>query len=175
MKALYALFAVVAALVIAGCGGPGGAEESPPTVADQPPEAAQTEEAPPEVTGALAEKPKVAKQSGPPPKEIVKKDLIKGKGQAAKSGDALTIQYLGVFYDSGKELDGSWDSGEPIQFTLGSGEVIPGWDEGIVGMRVGGRRQLTIPPKKAYGEEGDPPDIPPNATLVFVVDLIDIR
>ena len=176
MKLRYLFLALLATIAIAsGCGDSGGAEESPATVDDAPPAQAQTEEARPEATGALAKKPKIAKQSGPPPKKIVKKDLITGKGQAAKSGDSLTMQYVGVLYDNGKQFDASWDRGEPFEFDLGAGMVIPGWDEGIVGMKVGGRRQLTIPPDKAYGDEGQPPDIPPNSTLVFVVDLIDIR
>ena len=177
MKLRYVFLALLAAIAIAsGCGDSGGAEESPATVDEPAPaEQAQTEEAPPEVTGELAKKPKIAKQSGPAPKKLVKKDLIVGKGQTAKSGDSLTMQYVGVLYDNGKQFDASWDSGQAFEFELGGGMVIPGWDEGIVGMKVGGRRQLTIPPEKAYGDQGQPPDIPPNSTLVFVVDLIDIQ
>ena len=110
--------------------------------------------------------------SGPPPKELKTRDIVKGKGRAVKGGDAVTMQYVGVLYKNGKQFDASWDAGRPFPFTLGAGEVIPGWDEGIEGMRVGGRRELIIPPGLAYGEQGSPPDIGPNETLVFVVDLI---
>ena len=80
---------------------------------------------------------------------------------------------MGVNYSNGKEFDSSFDSGQPFTFTLGAGEVIPGWDEGVEGMKVGGRRQLIIPPRLAYGAEGSPPAIGPNETLIFVIDLLD--
>ena len=85
------------------------------------------------------------------------------------------VQYVGVAQSTGKQFDASWDRGQAFDFPLGQGEVIPGWDEGIVGMKVGGRRQLTIPPDQAYGAQGAPPDIGPNETLVFVVDLKKIN
>ena len=88
-----------------------------------------------------------------------------GNGPAAKAGDQLTVQYVGVNYADGKQFDASWDRGEPFQFQLGAGMVIPGWDQGLVGMKAGGRRELIIPPDLAYGAQGAPPDIPPNATL----------
>jgi peptidylprolyl isomerase len=116
-------------------------------------------------------KPKVTVPSGPPPKKLTIKDLEKGSGPAAKSGDEVTVNYVGVDYKTGKEFDASWDRGEPFSFELGSGAVIPGWEEGIEGMKVGGRRELIIPPSLGYGSAGSPPTIPPNETLVFVVDL----
>ena len=85
------------------------------------------------------------------------------------------MQYVGVLYDGGTEFDASWNSGEPFPFKLGNGDVIKGWDQGIVGMKEGGRRKLIIPPDLAYGPEGQPPTIPPNATLVFVVDLKKVK
>jgi FKBP-type peptidyl-prolyl cis-trans isomerase len=120
-------------------------------------------------------KPKIPKQSGPAPKALKVEDLIEGKGAAAKSGDKISVRYVGVLYDNGKEFDSSWKRGKaPFQLTLGQGQVIQGWDQGLVGMKVGGRRRLTIPPDQAYGPQGQPPTIPANATLVFDVDLTKI-
>ncbi len=103
------------------------------------------------------------------------KDLITGTGQTANSGSSVTVNYVGVLYSGGKEFDSSWKTGQPFApFKLGAGSVIPGWDKGIVGMKVGGRRELIIPPALAYGKAGQPPTIPPNATLVFVVDLLGV-
>jgi FKBP-type peptidyl-prolyl cis-trans isomerase len=120
----------------------------------------------------LNKKPQIPKSSGPPPKDLKAEDLIVGNGPAAKDGDQLSVQYVGVLYDNNKQFDSSWDKGrQPFQFTLGQGGVIQGWDQGLVGMKVGGRRKLTIPPDLAYGAQGQPPSIPPNSTLVFEIDL----
>ena len=134
-----------------------------------------TQEAPSETSGAQRQKPKIAKPTGPPPKKLVAKDLIKGKGATAKAGSQLTVNYVGVSHSDGKQFDSSFDRREPIEFELGASRVIPGWDEGLEGMKVGGRRQLTIPPDKAYGAQGSPPTIGPNETLVFVIDLLAAR
>jgi peptidylprolyl isomerase len=112
---------------------------------------------------------------GAPPKELEIKDLEEGSGAAAKAGDEIVVQYVGVNYKTGKEFDASWDRGEPFPFILGEGYVIPGWDQGLEGMKVGGRRELIIPPELGYGSTGSPPAIPPNETLVFVVDLEAIK
>jgi peptidylprolyl isomerase len=120
-------------------------------------------------------KPEVNVPDGPPPKELQVQDLEQGDGAEAKAGDNVSVQYVGVLYDGGKEFDSSYDTGQPFQFQLGSGQVIPGWDQGVAGMKVGGRRQLTIPPDLAYGAQGQPPDIPANATLVFVIDLVSVN
>jgi peptidylprolyl isomerase len=120
-------------------------------------------------------KPEVQVPSGPPPKELQVVDVTEGDGAEAQDGDTLTMQYVGVNYANGKEFDSSWDAGQPFTFQLGAGEVIPGWDQGLVGMKVGGRRELVIPPDLAYGETGQPPVIKPNETLVFVVDLLDVQ
>ena len=119
-------------------------------------------------------KPKVEVPKGPPPKKLVIKDLEAGKGPAAKAGDEVTVHYVGVLYKNGKQFDASWDRGEPFTFELGSGGVIAGWEKGIEGMKVGGRRELIIPPELAYGSEGGG-TIPPNSTLIFVVDLLAIE
>jgi FKBP-type peptidyl-prolyl cis-trans isomerase len=120
----------------------------------------------------LSKKPKIPESTGAAPKELKVEDLVEGKGAAAKNGDKVSVQYVGVLYDNNKEFDSSWSRGEePLELTLGSGQVIPGWEQGLLGMKVGGRRKLTIPPDQAYGAQGQPPDIPANATLVFEVDL----
>ena len=111
---------------------------------------------------------------GAPPKKLEIKDLEEGTGAEAKAGDEVTVQYVGVNYKSGKEFDASWDRGEPFIFQLGAGMVIPGWDQGVEGMKVGGRRELIIPPELAYGPEGSPPAIGPNETLIFVIDLLEV-
>ena len=119
-------------------------------------------------------KPKVTVPSGNPPTTLQKKDLIVGKGAEATTGKKVTVQYVGVAFSTKKQFDASWDTGRPFPFTLGAGDVIKGWDEGVPGMKVGGRRQLVIPPDLAYGPNGYPPVIGPNETLVFVVDLVSV-
>jgi peptidylprolyl isomerase len=120
---------------------------------------------------ALKTKPKVVVPSGPAPKKLVIKDLIKGTGPAATASSTVTVQYVGVLYKGGKQFDASWNdgSGQPVALPLTG--VIRGWQQGIPGMRVGGRRELIIPSALAYGAKGSPPKIPPNAALVFVIDL----
>ena len=120
------------------------------------------------------DKPTVEVPKGAPPTELEIEDLEEGDGDEAKSGDQISVHYVGVDYETGKEFDASYDRGEPFTFPLGSGQVIPGWDQGLEGMKEGGRRQLIIPPDLAYGKQGQPPDIGPNATLVFVIDLESI-
>jgi len=101
-------------------------------------------------------------------------DLTVGKGAEAKSGTKITVHYTG-WLTSGKKFDSSRDAGKPFQFVVGKGAVIQGWDEGVVGMRVGGKRKLTIPPELAYGEPGIGYDIGPNATLIFEVELLKVE
>jgi peptidylprolyl isomerase len=165
-KPLVALLSAVA--LVAGCGDDNDDENKPETQT-------ATEQAAPQPSGKTATKPKVAKGEGPAPKRLEKKDLVVGKGRAVKDGDAISVQYVGVLYKNGKQFDASWNRGQPFDFTLGAGEVIPGWDQGVGGMREGGRRRLEIPPKLAYGEQGAPPDIGPNEPLVFVIDLVRVR
>jgi peptidylprolyl isomerase len=113
--------------------------------------------------------------SGPPPKTLEIKEIEKGSGAEAKAGDEVTVQYVGVGYDSKKEFDSSWSRNEPFSFALGAGQVIPGWDKGVAGMKVGGRRELIIPSNLAYGAQGSPPVIGPNETLIFVIDLLAVQ
>lgn len=129
-------------------------------------------------TAAAAEdltKPTVEVPDGPPPEELQVTDITEGDGEEANAGDTVEVQYVGVSYSNGKEFDSSWDSGQPFTFQLGAGSVIPGWDQGIEGMKVGGRRELIIPPDLAYGKQGSPPAIKRNETLVFVVDLLAVN
>ena len=125
-------------------------------------------------SGPLASKPAVTVPSGAAPTKLVTKEIIVGTGPEAKAGDSVTVNYVGVLYKGGKEFDSSWKRNEPFTFTLGKGQVIPGWDQGVAGMKVGGRRELIIPAELAYGKNGSPPTIPPNSPLVFVVDLLGV-
>jgi FKBP-type peptidyl-prolyl cis-trans isomerase len=102
------------------------------------------------------------------------REVVRGKGGRARRGERLTTNYVGALYD-GTVFDSSWRRDETFTFTLGSGEVISGWERGLVGMRVGGQRELIMPPALGYGEAGSPPRVPPRATLVFVVDLLAAR
>jgi peptidylprolyl isomerase len=182
MARLVALIALFAALGLAACGddddgGDGngnGGSSSPPAAEEQ----TQTEPSPAEQRQALEDtstKPEIPRPSGSPPRRLVTEDIVRGKGRAAKPGDTLTVHYAGVTFSTGEEFDASWNGGQPFTFPLGGGRVIEGWDRGFEGMKVGGRRMLTIPPELAYGAQGFPPAIGPNETLVFVVDLLDIR
>jgi peptidylprolyl isomerase len=123
-------------------------------------------------SGPLSKEPVVTPPSGSAPTKLAVKDIITGTGAEAKAGEAVTVNYVGVLFHGGKEFDASWKRKEPFTFMLGKGQVIPGWDQGVPGMKVGGRRELIIPAALAYGAKGSPPTIPPNAPLVFVVDLL---
>ncbi|MFM7202700.1 MAG: FKBP-type peptidyl-prolyl cis-trans isomerase [Myxococcota bacterium] len=109
------------------------------------------------------------------PTELVIEDLEVGTGPEAKAGQTVTVHYAGVSWSTGKEFDASWNRGQPFSFGLGQRQVISGWDQGVAGMKVGGRRKLTIPPHLGYGARGAGAVIKPNETLVFVVDLISVR
>ncbi|MEZ5235008.1 MAG: FKBP-type peptidyl-prolyl cis-trans isomerase [Acidimicrobiales bacterium] len=119
-------------------------------------------------------KPTVSVPGGAEPTELVIEDLVTGTGAEAVAGKPVAVHYVGVHFTDGSQFDASWDRGEPFTFQLGGGQVIQGWDQGVVGMKVGGRRQLTIPGSLAYGANGFPPVIQPNETLVFVVDLLAV-
>jgi len=108
------------------------------------------------------------------PNVLVVEDLEVGTGDEARAGDTVTVHYVGCSWSTGDEFDASWNRNETFDFPLGQGHVIAGWDQGVAGMRVGGRRQLTIPPQLGYGATGAGGVIKPNETLVFVVDLIGI-
>jgi len=167
------VLAVLAAVALGACGSDEGdpaAETTQAKSTEQPSPARQRE-----ALEDIAARPHIPKPTGSPPRRLEKEDLVKGKGPPAKPGDTLTVNYVGVTFSTGEEFDASWDRGQPFQFVLGRGDVIPGWDRGMVGMRKNGRRMLTIPPELAYGRDGSPPLIGPNETLVFVVDLIALK
>ncbi|MGW5419779.1 FKBP-type peptidyl-prolyl cis-trans isomerase [Streptomyces sp. NPDC003943] len=118
-------------------------------------------------------KPEVDAPQGDAPTELTVRDLIVGDGAEVKAGMVVRVHYVGVTFGSGKEFDASWDRGEPFKFALGSGRVIKGMDRGMRGMRVGGRREIIVPPRLGYGKQSPSPLIPAGSTLVFVVDLLD--
>jgi FKBP-type peptidyl-prolyl cis-trans isomerase len=124
-------------------------------------------------SGPLSKEPTIAAGKGAPPKQLKIKDLIKGTGATAQTGDTITVNYVGVLYSNGKVFDASWKRHETFTTPLANGSVIAGWVKGIVGMKVGGRRQLIIPPSLAYGKSGQG-TIPGNATLIFDVDLLKV-
>jgi peptidylprolyl isomerase len=124
----------------------------------------------------MNEKPTVDVPSGEqPPAELVIDDLAVGDGDEAAAGKQVDVHYVGVSWSSGEQFDASWDRGAPFSFGLGQGQVIQGWDQGVAGMKVGGRRRLTIPPSLGYGDRGAGGAIAPGETLVFVVDLLGVR
>lgn len=125
-------------------------------------------------SGPLSQKPVVKVPKGPPPKHLVIKDLIKGTGKTAHVGQTITVNYVGVLYKNGSEFDSSWKRRAPFPTKLANGSVIAGWVKGIAGMKVGGRRELIIPPSLGYGKNGAGSSIPPNSTLIFVVDLLSV-
>jgi len=164
------ILAACVALAIAGCGGGSDSSSSTSTGEGGGGSGGSTRSAAEAQKGT---KPKVEVPSGPAPKKLVEKELIEGEGAEAKAGDEVTVQYVGVLYDNGEEFDASWNRNEPFSFTLGNGEVIAGWDQGVEGMKVGGRRELIIPPAQGYGSQAVGP-IPANSTLVFVIDLLAV-
>ena len=123
----------------------------------------------------LTQKPVVEVPDGPPPTELVIEDIVVGEGVEAQAGTSPSMQYVGVSWSTKQQFDASWDRGQPFSFRLGEGQVIQGWDQGVAGMKVGGRRRLTIPSELGYGARGAGGAIGPNETLVFVVDLLGVR
>ena len=184
MRGRLIALAAVAAVGIGACGDDDGGDASlPPAIPAN--SATETQTTPSTSTTGRAfdvdsirvsrdtsEKPTITEPTGDPPTELVTKDIVEGEGAAAESGDDLEMHYLGALFENGEQFEASWDAGEPFSFTLGQGNVIPGWDEGIEGMKPGGRRLLVIPPDLAYGDTGQG-DIPPGAALIFVVDLLE--
>lgn len=181
MKRLAPILIVALAFFVVGCGGDddssnGSADSGAPTTESGGQGNAESAGEGAESAGAGEKtKPKVTVPSGPPPNSLEIEDIETGDGATAKAGDEVTVQYVGVGYESKEEFDSSWSRNEPFTFPLGAGAVIQGWDEGVAGMKVGGRRQLTIPASLAYGPSGSPPVIGPNETLIFVVDLVAVK
>jgi peptidylprolyl isomerase len=122
------------------------------------------------------EKPQVEVPADTPPSyQLEIEDLTVGDGDEAAAGQVVEVHYVGVSWSTGKQFDASWDRGETFKFGLGKGQVIQGWDQGVAGMKVGGRRRITIPPMLGYGKRGAGGVIKPDETLVFVVDLLGVR
>jgi peptidylprolyl isomerase len=121
------------------------------------------------------DKPEVGPIEGAPPTELVTEDITVGDGPEAKPGHQVSVHYVGVAHSTGREFDASYNRGDTFDFALGGGQVIGGWDQGVVGMKVGGRRRLVIPPHLGYGARGAGGAIKPNETLIFVVDLIGVQ
>jgi peptidylprolyl isomerase len=121
------------------------------------------------------DKPEIDFPDFPPPDDLVINELVEGEGAEATSGSTVSVHYVGVAHSTGEEFDASYNRGEPLQFRLGIGQVISGWDQGVQGMKVGGRRQLVIPPHLGYGDRGAGGVIKPGETLIFVVDLVDVK
>lgn len=178
---LLAVLLCTLVLPLAACGGGDSGGSSSEQPADSP-SGGPTPSAEETVT-ALADsiskdtktKPVVAIPAGGTPDKLTIKDIVTGKGKAAKKGDTVNVQYVGSSWSTGAEFDSSWGKGQPFSFTLGAGNVIQGWDQGVAGMKPGGRRLLVVPPDLGYGAQGQPPTIAPNETLAFVVDLEDVK
>jgi peptidylprolyl isomerase len=182
VKRLSLILIACLALVVSGCGSSDDsstdssqttATES--TAANESPAGGESSASGEESSSGEKTKPEVTVPSTAPPKKLEIKELNKGTGATAQAGDAVTVQYVGVGYDSKEEFDSSWSRNEPFTFPLGAGEVIAGWDQGVEGMKVGGRRELIIPANLAYGPAGSPPAIGPNETLIFVIDLLKVE
>jgi len=182
-----ALGTLAAAALIAGCGSSGSsstitvgnentadetlAKKSASATASTPSTTA-TVKTP--TSGPLSKEPAVPPPVGRTPTKLVVKDVVTGTGPEAKSGQAVTVNYVGALFKNAKVFDASWKRNEPFKVTLGQGAVIKGWDQGVAGMKVGGRRVLIIPASLAYGAKGAGASIPPNSALVFVVDLLGV-
>jgi peptidylprolyl isomerase len=176
--------ALGATILIAGCGSSGGSStitignentaDNSLVKAGETASSSSTASTKTPTTGPLSKEPKVTPPAGPAPTKLETKELIAGTGPEAKAGDTVVVNYVGILYKGGKEFDASWKRHETFSFSLGKGQVIKGWDQGIVGMKVGGRRELIIPSELGYGKAGSPPAIPANAPLVFVVDLLGV-
>jgi peptidylprolyl isomerase len=188
--ALSALTAAALAAAVAGCGsssasgivlapGAGATSEAVTGTATAPANTTttQTTSVTTPTSGPLASEPKITLPSGPAPTKLVVKTLIAGNGPAATKGSTIFVNYVGELYKTGKIFDASWKDTPgkafgPIQ--LGAGQVIPGWDQGLVGAKQGSRVELIIPPKLAYGASGQGATIPPHATLVFDIDILKV-
>ena len=165
-----ALIAVVLSVSLAACGSDEGSDDG----ADSP--GSSSSAAPTEVSADLSEKPEVPASDEPAPDELVVDDVVVGEGAEAVYGSTADVKYVGAFYESGEEFDSSWSESPDytIAVPLGAGAVVPGFEQGIEGMKVGGRRMITIPSDLGYGPEGRAPLIPGDATLVFVMDLVEV-
>ncbi len=176
MRRLPILLACCLLAVGAAACGDDSDEQSAAPAATATPAATTAADLAKDVDTDLTAKPAIGTPSGDPPAQLESVDIVEGKGKAAKKGDVVDVQYVGNSWSTGQQFDASWDRGtQPFTFPLGAGQVIPGWDEGVAGMKKGGRRLLVIPPDLAYGDQSPSPEIGPGETLVFVVDLKGIH
>ena len=173
------LLALALAGALAACGDgeqdtTAEADASPTTASC--PFAAEQVEPPAGATTDLSKKPVIAPGPAPAPKELQYADIVVGEGEEAQTGDQVAVKYVGAIYETGKEFDSSWKTSpeETFEFGICREGVVPGFSVGPTGMKVGGRRQIVLPPQYGYGEQGAGADIPPNSTLVFVVDLVEV-
>lgn len=185
MKLAVFIAALMLAALVAGCGdkknesatdnGASATAATGETGSTESTSTESTEFKAPDIRGSLKTKPTIETPSTPPPEKLYIKDIKKGTGKKAANGDDVTVHYVGISWSTGAEFDASWKTGKPFDFALGTGGVIKGWDKGVKGMRVGGRRLLIIPSDLGYGPAGQPPSIGPNETLLFVVDLKKVK
>ena len=172
---VVAVLVIALLVLISAFGGDDGGEEETEDAAA----GTTTTESTPSTTAP--EKPEITIPEGPPPPTLQTTDLVVGEGEEAQTGDTLTAHYVGKLYATGEEFDSSYEPREPdgpvepIEVQLTPGGIIEGWVQGLVGVREGGRRQLVIPPDLGYGEQGQPPDIPADSTLVFVIDVLAVE
>jgi FKBP-type peptidyl-prolyl cis-trans isomerase len=160
---------------LAGCSKLTEPAKEEPIQTEPAPSAEAAKGAPAGSASAPAKAPEPPKPAEPPSNEKLEtKDLVVGKGTEAKAGDSVKVHYVGTLTD-GKEFDSSKKHNQPFEFELGAGRVIKGWDQGVAGMKIGGKRKLTVPPSLGYGARGAPPVIPPNATLIFEVELLEVK
>jgi peptidylprolyl isomerase len=181
---VIAPLAALAAVALAGCGSStapgvqlapqGGATQAAITAASTTSTTPTTTVTTPKPPSPLSKEPTITVPKTPAPTKLVTKDLIVGTGATAKAGDTVTVNYVGALYKNGKVFDSSWSRNQTFTTPLTNGSVITGWVDGIPGMKVGGRRELIIPASLAYGKSGSGSTIPPNSTLVFVVDLLSV-
>ncbi len=155
---------LLAAALLAGCGGEDPTDQAPAEAVGEEDTVSQDLEERPDTSGLVP-------ADTDPPGQLVVEDVAVGDGPAAGDGDRLAVDYVGVRWSDGGEFDASWERGQPLELTLGAGQVIAGWEQGLQGMQVGGRRIITIPPDLAYADRGAGGVIGPGETLVFVVDL----
>ena len=180
LRRLLMLLALLALLGVAACGDDddGGGSQGADTATEEQDTGSETATSPQEAEEALKDtstKPQIPKPTGSPPRKLVIEDIVKGNGPGAKQGATVIVNYVGLNFSNGREFDSSWDTGQPFPVQLGANSVIAGWEKGLLGIKAGGRRKLTIPPELGYGAQGYPPDIPPNETLVFVVDAVSVN
>ena len=178
MSLLAALALLAAAALAAGCGS--SSDSSTITIGNESAsDNALIHEQDPSVpktptSGPLSTKPTIEPGKGPKPTKLETKEIVKGTGKTADTNHGVYVNYVGALWSNGKEFDSSWSRNEPFLFTPGAGEVIKGWEKGVVGMKEGGRRELIIPAAEGYGAQGSPPKIPKNEALIFVVDLLRV-